>query len=74
MVYRIAYRYVKNPIDASVRSEMQKEIQTVIVFPRECADIIRTVNLMEQVAAQEPAAEQEIPELSVPIKEGPVMG
>ena len=30
--------------------------------------------LMQQVAAQEPAVEQDPPELSVPVKEGPVMG
>ena len=30
--------------------------------------------LMQQVAAQEPVAEQDPPEISVPIKEGPVMG
>jgi hypothetical protein len=30
--------------------------------------------LMQQVAAQEPAVEQDPPELSVPIKEGPVLG
>jgi hypothetical protein len=30
--------------------------------------------LMQQVVAQEPAVEQDPPELSVPIKEGPVLG
>ena len=30
--------------------------------------------LMQQVAAQEPAVELEVPEISVPVKEGPVMG
>ena len=30
--------------------------------------------LMQQVTAQEPIVEKEAPELSVPIKEGPVMG
>ena len=30
--------------------------------------------LIQQVVAQEPAAEQDPPEISVPIKEGPVMG
>lgn len=30
--------------------------------------------LMQQVAAQEPAAQQDPPELSVPVKEGPMMG
>jgi hypothetical protein len=30
--------------------------------------------LMQQVAAQEPAVEQDPPELSVPVKEGPVLG
>ena len=35
---------------------------------------ISSGELMQQVAAQEQAPEQEPPELSVPIKEGPVMG
>ena len=30
--------------------------------------------LMQQAAAQKPAAEQEPPEISVPVKEGPIMG
>lgn len=30
--------------------------------------------LMQQVAAQEPAPQQDPPELSVPVKEGPMMG
>ncbi len=40
-------------------------------------NVARRVNsgeLMQQVAAQEPAPEQDPPEISVPIKEGPVMG
>ena len=40
-------------------------------------NVARRVNsgeLLQQVAEQNPAAEQDPPELSVPIKEGPVMG
>ena len=40
-------------------------------------NVARRVNsgeLMQQVAAQEQVPEQEIPELSVPIKEGPMLG
>ena len=40
-------------------------------------NVARRVNsgeLMQQVAAQEQALEQEIPELSVPIKKGPMLG